>query len=299
MLKVLKWIGIALASLIGLVLIVVAVLNVVGRNRANRAPEVASTPVTAGANDSAQLARGRHLADFMGCAGCHGPGLSGKPFPTPSFLVAMSAPNLTRGAGGVGATYTAADWERALRHGVAKDGRALIIMPSEAYTHLNDADAAALIAYLQTLPPVDQSFPPRKIGILGGTLLGAGAVPTTPAMIAHDSVGKRAVVPPAVSADYGRYLARFTGCNICHGADLRGGKAAGGGGPPPGPSLVAFVANNSAEAFRETMRTGTTPSGRKLNAENMPWPYFGKMTDEELEAIRLYIQSTYANSAAP
>jgi mono/diheme cytochrome c family protein len=292
MLKVLKWIGIALASLIGLVLVVVVVLNVIGRRRANRAPDVASSPVTIPANDSAQLARGRHLVDFMGCETCHGPGLSGKPFPTPSFLVGMAATNLTRGEGGVGAAYTTEDWERAIRHGVAKDGRRLIIMPSEAYTHLDDADAAALIAYLQTLPAVNQSFPSRKIGILGGTLLGAGAFPTTADMIAHDSVGKRAVVAPAVNAEYGRYLGSVTGCNICHGPDLRGGKA-NGGGPPPGPSLVAFVANNSAEAFRNTMRTGKTPSGRALNPEQMPWPAYAKMTDDELEAIRLYIQSTY------
>lgn len=293
MLKVLRWIGIALASLIGLVLLVVVVLNVIGRRMANRAPDVASTPVTIPANDSSRLARGRHLADFLGCETCHGPGMSGQLFPTPSFLVGMAAPNLTSGEGGVGAAYTAADWERAIRHGVAKDGRRLIIMPSEAYTHLDDADAAALIAYLQTLPPVNQSWTPRKIGILGGTLLGAGVFPTTPDMIAHDSVGKRPVVAPAVSAEYGRYLGSVTGCNICHGADLRGGEASGGGGPPPGPNLVAFVANNSAEAFRNTIRTGTTPSGRALNAEQMPWPAFAKMTDDELEAIRLYIQSTY------
>jgi mono/diheme cytochrome c family protein len=292
MLKVLKWIGIALASLIGLVVILVVVLNIIGRSKANRAPDVANTPVAIPANDSSPLARGRHLADFMGCGDCHGPGLSGKAFPTPSFLVGMAAPNLTRGEGGVGSAYTAADWERAIRHGVAKDGRRLIIMPSEAYTHLDDADAAALIAYLQTLPPVNQPFPPRKIGILGGTLLGAGVFQTTADMIAHDSVGKRGTVAPAVSADYGRYLGSVTGCNVCHGADLRGRKA-GGGGPPPGPSLVAFVANNSAEAFRNTIRTGKTPSGRALNPEQMPWQSYAKMTDDELEAIRLYIQSTY------
>ena len=61
-------------------------------------------------------------------------------------------------------------------------------MPSEAYTHLNDQDAAALIAHLQALAPVNQAHPPRKIGILGGTLLGAGVFPTTPDIIAHDSV---------------------------------------------------------------------------------------------------------------
>jgi mono/diheme cytochrome c family protein len=291
--KVLKWIGIVLASLVGVVVIAAAVLNVIGRGKANRTPDVAATPVTVPANDSALLARGSHLADFMGCAGCHGPGLSGKQFPTPSFLVTLAAPNLTRGEGGVGAAYTHADWERALRHGVAKDGRSLIIMPAEAYTHLDDSDAAALIAYLQSLPPVSQSFGPRKLGVVGGALLGVGFFSTAPDMIAHDSVGKRPAVAPAASAEYGRYLVSVTGCDVCHGADLRGAKEAGGG-PPPGPSLVAFVANNSAEAFRNTIRTGTTPSGRALNPDWMPWRSIGKMTDDELEAIRLYIQSTYA-----
>lgn len=297
--KAFKWIGIALGGVVGLVLVAVVVLNVIGRRRAGRAPHVAETPVAIPTGDSVQLARGRHLADFLGCETCHGPGLSGKPFPTPSFLVAMAAPNLTRGEAGVGAGYTPADWERAIRHGIAKDGRRLIIMPSEAYTHLDDADAAALIGYLQTLPAVNQSFAARKIGILGGLLLGTGAFPTVSELIAHDSVGKRPVVAPAVTAGYGRYLASVTGCNICHGADLRGGKPAAGGGPPPGPSLVAFVASNSAESFRNTLRTGRNPSGRELNAEFMPWTAFGKMTDAELEAIRLYIQSTYATATEP
>ena len=293
MIKVLKGIGIALASLIGLALVALVVLNLIGRSRAHRAPDVAKTPVTTSASDSSILAHGRHLAGFMGCEDCHGPGMSGRAFAMPSFLVGMAAPNLTSGEGGIGAAYTAADWERAVRHGIAKDGRRLIVMPSEAYTHLTDADAAALIVYLQTLPPVNQSFPPRKIGVLGGALLGAGAFPTAPDMIAHDSVGKRATIVPAVSAEYGRYLGGITGCNICHGADLRGGKASGGG-PPPGGSLVAFVANNSGEAFRNTMRTGTTPSGRALNPAFMPWPAYARMTDGELEAVRLYIQSTYS-----
>lgn len=296
MLKVFKWIGVGLAGVICLVIVAVAVLNVVGRRKAATGGGVTGTPVAVSAADSAMLARGRHLADFMGCQECHGPDLSGRQFPTPSFLVAMAAPNLTPGQSGIGAGYTSADWERAIRHGIGKDGRRLIIMPSEAYTNLDDADVAALIAYLQTLPGVNQSFAARKIGILGGLLLGMGAFPTVSELIAHDSVGKRPVVAPAVTAKYGRYLASFTGCNICHGVDLRGGAPAAGGGPPPGPSLVAFVANNSADAFRNTIRSGRTPAGRELNPEFMPWRSFGKMTDDELEAIRLYIESTYAST---
>jgi mono/diheme cytochrome c family protein len=292
MLKVLKWLGIGIAGLLVLVIVVAASLFLVGRSKANRAPEVATKPVAIAANDSATVARGRHVAEAItGCEACHGPGLAGRQFPIPAVLTTMAAPNLTRGQGGVGATYTPADWERAIRHGVGKDGRRLLIMPSEAYNYLSDSDVAALIAYLQTLAAVDRSFGPRKIGIAGGAMLGAGMMPAPYDMIAHDSVGARPVIAPGATAEYGGYLVNSAGCKVCHGFDLRGERQ--GAGPPLGPSLVAFVANNSAEAFRTTLRTGKTPSGRALDPEKMPWTSYRNMTDEEIEAVRLYIQSTF------
>lgn len=265
----------------------------VGRGKAATAPEVAVRPVAI-PTDTASIARGRHVAEAFGCAECHGVGLGGKAFPTPGFLVSMAAPNLTRGQGGIGATYTAEDWNRAIRHGVGKDGRKLIIMPSEAYTNFNDADFGALVAYLQSMPGVDQTFPARRIGPLGGALIGAGVFPLAVDSIAHDSVGVRPVIAPAVNAEYGGYLLSSAGCKVCHGKDLRG--LPGGGGSPPAPSLVAFMANNSAEAFRGTLRTGNTPSGRALNPEFMPWRAYGKMTDAELDAIRLYVLSVARSS---
>ena len=39
------------------------------------------------------------------------------------------------------------------------------------------------------------------------------------------------------------------------------------------------------------MRTGVTPAGNSLDKENMPWDHFGKMTDDELEAVWLYVRS--------
>jgi mono/diheme cytochrome c family protein len=292
MLKVLKWLGIGIAGLLLLVVILAGSLFLVGRSRANTAPEVATKPVTVAANDTAAIARGRHIAEAItGCEACHGPDLGGKAFPIPAILTSMAAPNLTRGQGGVGATYTLADWDRAIRHGIGKDGRRLLIMPAEAYNYLNDSDAAALIAYLQTLAPVDRSFAPRKVGLAGGAMLGAGMMPTPYDMIAHDSVGARPVVAPGVTVEYGGYLANSAGCKVCHGFDFRGERK--GAGPPLGPSLVAFVANNSAEAFRNTLRTGTTPSGRALDAEQMPWTSYRNMTDDEIEAVRLYIRSTF------
>ena len=50
------------------------------------------------------------------------------------------------------------------------------------------------------------------------------------------------------------------------------------------------VAFWSEEEFIATMRTGVTPGGHQLN-EYMPWKYFGQMTDDELKAVWLYLQS--------
>lgn len=38
------------------------------------------------------------------------------------------------------------------------------------------------------------------------------------------------------------------------------------------------------------MRKGLTPNGHHLKGD-MPWNYYGQMTDEELKAVWLYLQS--------
>jgi mono/diheme cytochrome c family protein len=103
--------------------------------------------------DEAALARGAYLVNAVSaCVDCHGPNLEGKPFIDEPALGYLAAPNLTSGVGGVGTTYTQADWELAIRHGVAADGRALGGMPSDQFAHLSDADMAAMIAYLESVP---------------------------------------------------------------------------------------------------------------------------------------------------
>ena len=67
-------------------------------------------------------------------------------------LLSIPTPNLTSGAGGVGATNTDEDWVRAIRHGVGHDGRALWVMPSLSFSRLSDEDLGALIAYLESRP---------------------------------------------------------------------------------------------------------------------------------------------------
>ena len=53
----------------------------------------------------------------------------------------LLGPNLTGGAGGRTRTYTAADWDRAVRHGILPDGRPSV-MPAEDYRLMSDQELA-------------------------------------------------------------------------------------------------------------------------------------------------------------
>ena len=50
------------------------------------------------------------------------------------------------------------------------------------------------------------------------------------------------------------------------------------------------VAGHLEVADRTTIRTGFTPEGRQLNSKEMPWPTYSMMTDEELQAVWLFLQ---------
>lgn len=285
-----RWIGIVLGSVIALVLVAAVILYVVGRARLNKRYDmaVAAVPVVSNADT---LARGQHLATAISiCASCHGENFGGMvSFAVPNLLT-IPTPNLTSGAGGIGGLYSDADWVRAIRNGVARDGRALIVMPSSAFHFLDDADVGALIAYLKSLPPVDSDLPARRVEPLAYLMAGAGMFPPS----AVDRID-HANTPPAapehgVTAAYGEYLTHT--CTECHGAELNGAPF----GPPgqevptpnltPGGELMAW----SQEQFLTLMRTGVTPTGRQLSTE-MPWESFGQMSDEELQAVWLFLQS--------
>jgi len=41
--------------------------------------------------------------------------------------------------------------------------------------------------------------------------------------------------------------------------------------------------------FIQTMRTGVTPEGRKLDGKYMPWQAVGTLHDDELRALHMYL----------
>lgn len=119
-----------------------------------------------------KIARGEYLSRIMDCGGCHtGGALVGKPDPARHLagsevgfaipgLGIFYPPNLTADEEtGIG-SWSAAEIIDAVRTGVTPDGRELApVMPWRSYAVLTDADAAALAAYLQSLPAVKFAEP--------------------------------------------------------------------------------------------------------------------------------------------
>lgn len=286
MTRALRWLGMGLAGLVVLVLLLAASAYAVGSSRLGRSYEV-QTASLAIPTDSAALARGAHLARINGCVDCHGADLSGTVFvDAPPFRVVAS--NLTSGRGGVGSRYSAADFDRAIRHGLRPDGTALFIMPSAAFHGLSDDDAAHLIAYVQSVPPVDNELPPTEFRTLG-RILSAFAI--DPALEVRTAPARASAPAVAPSAEYGAYLASVT-CAHCHGQDLRGAQPPMADSPPA-PDL-AGAGRWSFDVFARTLRTGITPDDRQLDPEFMPWSITANMTDDELRALWLHVQQVAA-----
>lgn len=289
--KILKWAGIVIALLVVLVVAAVGALFVVSNSRLNANYQISPEPVAIPADDEA-IAQGEHIATIRGCADCHNGDLSGNPFIEDPALGNLYASNLTAGQGGVGGSYSDADWVRAIRHGVGPDGKPLLFMPAQEFYFLSDEDLGALIAYIKSVTPVDKTLPENSIGPLGRVLFLAGQLPLIPAeMVDHNA--PRPVAPePGVTVEYGQYMA--VGCVGCHGPNFSGGPITGV--PPDWPPAsnltpAGNLKNWSEDDFITAMRTGLTPEGYNLNATYMPWPGLGQMTDDELKAIWVYLQS--------
>jgi len=289
MAKVLKLLGIGLAGLLGLIFLAAAILFFIGNNRIHQTYQV--TPLAVEVPTGADtLSRGEHLVD-VACKSCHGADLSGQPLMDEPGIGTIYTANLTRGKGGILSDHTQQDLVRAIRHGVDHDGRKLFIMPAESFVHLSAEDLGAIIAYLQTLPPVDREVPQPKLTLVGRILLGAGMFGQPfPAEYIDHQTPFAAMPQIGANLEYGYYLTRT--CTSCHGSDLAG-KQPGDPASPFAPNLTmgGELVGWSEADFMNALRSGITPSGHELDPEAMPWKSFGKFHDEELSAIWMYLQS--------
>src|SRR5262245_54678616 len=102
--RLLKWSGIVIGSLLGLIALGVLGAYVVTRRAMNRTWEVNPAPVAI-PTDPAAAAEGKRLFMARGCAECHGVDLGGKAAINDPGLGFIYGPNLTRGRGGVTVNY--------------------------------------------------------------------------------------------------------------------------------------------------------------------------------------------------
>jgi cytochrome c553 len=287
-----KWMR-RLAVLAGLFLGAVVLLFGVAWFKADAALATQYTiddPPLAFAGDAAEAARGAHLYTVLGCVECHAPGGTGKLFFDAGPVGRVFAPNLTPPA--LASRYDADGLAAAIRHGVGADGRPLRIMPAGDFAQLSDADTAALVRHLQTLPPSDHHPGDTEIKPFGRVLYLLGKLDLVPAEHLDHTPRRRESPAQAATAAYGAYLAQV--CTGCHGRDFAGQRVPGTPPElPPAANLTPHangLAGWSEADFVRAIRAGQRPDGGELHPF-MPWRVYAAMTDDELRAIWLHLSA--------
>ena len=248
------------------------------------------------------VARGAYLVQGpMGCGNCHTPmgpdgfiedqELAGRLVDANEAFTAI-APNITP-AGLVG-DWTDAELARAIREGLRPDGSVIgPPMPFAMYRGLGDDDLMSVVAYLRTLPPVEHDPGQSEYH-----------VPLPPSY--GPPVGTVVAPERGVSVEYGAYLAGpVAHCMECHtpmgpngpmlDTDLgRGGFEFHG---PWGTSVAANITSHedglakySDEELAVMITDGVRPDGSRM-LPPMPFGFLKGMTDEDLQAVILYLRS--------
>jgi hypothetical protein len=215
------------------------------------------------------------------------------------------APNITPDREtGIGA-WTDGEKIRAIRDGVDRDGNALFpMMPYAGFRSMSDEDVEAVVAYLDSLPPVRNPLPKTKL-------------PFVPALMIKSVPSPAGSVRPVDRGDrrkYGEYLVALGGCQDCHtpsdahGEPLPGKSFAGGQhfDSPFGnvvsanitPDLETGIGKWSEEFFRKKFfdyqqyaENGCPKLPGPEAFTLMPWLDFSRKTDDDLGAIYTYLRT--------
>jgi mono/diheme cytochrome c family protein len=252
------------------------------------------------------------------CVACHSiPG--GKPFagglkmgtPLGAIYATNITPDLETGIGG----YSLAEFDLAVRQGIAKDGHHLYpAMPYPSYTKLTDADVTALYRFfMKQVPPVHQANLKSEIPALlsfrwplafwNFFFAPKGSYVAKPG---HDAAWNR-----------GAYLVQGLGhCGACHTPRGIGLEEKAVDDSSPNFLAGAELDGWYASSLRGGMRTGLAAWSGKETGEllkhghNRVGAAFGSMTDvvnnstsylsdSDIDAIASYLKSLPATSAQP
>jgi cytochrome c553 len=263
-------------ALIGLVVLAYGAVYAISRHslrRVYREPLAELSPPA----DSAAIAEGHRLARLRGCAGgCHGSEIEGGVFMDEPLLARIVAPNLTAAV----RRYSNPELALIIRRGVRPDGRSVVVMPSEMFSSLSDADLGKILAYLHSVPLQPGPAAEVRLGPLARLGLVLGKYHTAVELV-HRADSLAGAYPAAEgSTAVGAYLAR-TVCTECHGLDLRGGERA--------PDL-RIAAGYSPEAFMRLLRTGKALGDRELELmSSVARSRFAYFSDDEIRLLYQYL----------
>ncbi len=287
-----KWMKRTSAALALLVLAgVLAVLvgKYLGERKMARHITVAVAPLAA-ATDAAQIAHGRYLFSTRGCADCHGSNGAGREVIRSQDMLVRS-PNITAGANSATGGYSSVDWVRTIRHGVKPDGTPVMIMPSEDFNRMPDADVAAIVGYIRTLEPAPGLPALVRLPLRVKVMYAFGIVRDAAELIDHSMPPAKAV-PAAVSLANGAYIANS--CVSCHGPGFSGGRIPGAPNEWPAPANLtpgsgsAMVRYPTPELFMAMLRSGRRPDGSAVSRV-MPFDSLKQMSDIDVRALHAFL----------
>lgn len=290
--KAIRIIAFVVGGLVVLMLVAVAVVVGQSNTRLAQTYDIGDVAVPDIPTSAEDLQEGQRLFQVYGCAECHGPDGGGQVFIDDPALGMIVAQNLTSGEEGVGQFYTTEDYVRAIRHGVRPDGRGILIMPSEEWIGMSSEDMGRLVAYIESLEPVDSELPETTYGAIGRVLTATGAIQPAAGTIDHDQPHPASIDRSIASLELGEYI--IVNCTSCHGEDYSGGPITGA--PSSAPIASNITSHESGlsdwtyEAFEMAMRQGITPEGNALDPQWMPWPAYTAFTEQELESLWLALQ---------
>lgn len=286
--RVLKIIGVVIGVLLLVFIVAGVAVYFISNGKLNKTYDVEVVLIDI-PTDEESVTEGQRLFVSRGCGDCHeADGAGGMMIDDPAFGK-LAAPNLTSGEGGVGADYDVEDWLRSIRYGVAPDGKSLVIMPSHEYAEMRDEELGQMIAYMQAFSAVDKIHPELSLGPVARALIAFGELELEAELIDANTI-KGSDVAVDATVEYGDYLTHQT-CIGCHQTDFAGGNIEG---------FDAFVSNITPssdgigdwtfEEFQIAFQAGVRPDGTTIDTE-MPWEAFAQMTDDEVQAIWLYLQT--------
>lgn len=275
--------------------------------------------------DSAVIARGKYLVEGPAhCSSCHISNFAdmiagdqgqtvalkgGIRFPM-GPLGAMYTRNLTPDASTGLGRYTDEQVFRMMRHGIRPDGTASmpVLMP---FWKMADDDLVAIVSYLRSVAPVENNVPAND-----WTFVGKAVRALTPTFQPIEDPDAPSVAPPmAATIERGEYLAHYvTNCVGCHTQrdmmtyQATGPEFAGGMEFEPWPEFCEYIKAdptlwiktpnitpdpNSALANYKTPEEfiARFRKGRIINISPMDWGPFSRMSDEDITAIWMYLNS--------